>query len=718
MRRARPLIALLWLLLAAAVPDDGRAWSEVALRSSPAGEVATCLRDGGAGGLVQLLGPLERRSSPMDVLSVSDGAIDLVGRVALGISDSCPEIAAGEQGTVVVAGQVRARGLRVPLRVTVADPGGPFSAPRTLGAYAATDVDVAVAPSGAAVVAWAEILPGRGRLPRTNPFRPRGAKLRVFAARRRPGEPFGAPELVAAGPSGGFAGGEVSAGIDASGAVTLVWPRSLPSRDPIRDLSAIAASSAPPGGRFGAPQVLAASVQEVGEPSLAVAPNGGAIVAHSGNSRLHVYERRAGEDSFAKTATLGRGQELLSKPTVSMRDGGGAVLAWQANGLRGGYIATATRESVGVFGAPREVARFRPVDTGISIYLIAPNEPAFPPPDEGNLALRSALAPDGRFVLSWGGTRRLPFRDRPLAVRAATGILGQAPSPARTLGCPCRTANGAVPFVLPGLGPAVAWTDNRTEPSFRDSEYPAGGGRLHVYVRSGRTPASPAPRLTLRARRGQGLRWGQPLLVRASCDRACDLRALIPRPPRRPRSLRGLPPREIGRELVRRQRARGLRGLGTASLANAGTTVLRVAPPPSGQLVPRTPAPLRVVVRAYAPGTGAFTARKLVVNARRRRVPPVPVPQSVRARRRGRTITVRWEMRAPARRVDFRVEPLRTERPRSVLFRRVRHVEGAGRRHFVARVRLGTGDRVRYVAVVATRRAAPFRSRRAIAPVT
>ena len=480
--------------------------------------------------MVQLLGPLERRSSPMDVLRVSDGAIDLAGRVALGISDSCPEIAAGEQGTVVVAGEVRARGLRVPLRVTVADPGGPFSAPRTLGAYAATDVDVAVARSGAAVVAWAEILPGRGRLPRTDPFRPRGAKLRVFAARRRPGEPFGAPELVAAGPSGGFGGGEVSAGIDASGAVTLVWPRGLPSRGPIGDLSAVAASSAPAGGRFGAPQVLSASVREGGEPSLAVAPDGGAIVAHSGNSRVHVYERRPGEDRFAKTATFGRGQELLSKPTVSLRDGGGAVLAWEANGLRGSYIGTATRESVGVLGTPREVARLRPVDTWISLVVaIARDEPAFPPPDEGNLALRSALAPGGRFVLSWAGTRRLPFRDRPLAVRAATGILGQAPGPARTLGCPCRTANGAVPFALPGLGPAVAWTDNRTEPSFRDSEYAAGGGRLHVYVPSGRTPASPAPRLTLRARRGQVLRWGQPLLVRASCDRACDLRGLIPR---------------------------------------------------------------------------------------------------------------------------------------------------------------------------------------------
>ena len=149
MRRARLLVALLWLLLAAAVPDDGRAWSEVALRSSPSDEVATCLRDGDAGGLLQLLGPLERRSSPMDVVRVSDGAIDLVGRVALGISYSCPEIAAGEQGTVVVAGQVRARGLRV----TVADPGGPFSAPRTLGA-AVIPSPTSMSPSPRAALPW------------------------------------------------------------------------------------------------------------------------------------------------------------------------------------------------------------------------------------------------------------------------------------------------------------------------------------------------------------------------------------------------------------------------------------------------------------------------------------------------------------------------------------------------------------------------------------
>ena len=218
---------------------------------------------------------------------------------------------------------------------------------------------------------------GRGRLPRTDPFRPRGDKLRVLAARRHPGEPFGPPELVAAGPSSGFAGGEVGAGIDASGAVTLVWPRGVPSRGPIGDVSAVAASSAPPGDRFAAPQVLSASGQEVGEPSLAVAPDGGALLAHSGNSRVHVYERRAGEDRFAKTATFGRGQDVLSKPTVSLRDGGGAVLAWEANGLRGSSIGTATRESVGVFGAPREVARLRPVDTEVSLAApLVPDEPA------------------------------------------------------------------------------------------------------------------------------------------------------------------------------------------------------------------------------------------------------------------------------------------------------------------------------------------------------
>lgn len=71
--------ALAWL---ATVPAE--AARDVFVRDSPESAVATCLRATTAPGLVGMLGPLERRTSPYDLLRVSAGGVSVAATARLG----------------------------------------------------------------------------------------------------------------------------------------------------------------------------------------------------------------------------------------------------------------------------------------------------------------------------------------------------------------------------------------------------------------------------------------------------------------------------------------------------------------------------------------------------------------------------------------------------------------------------------------------------------
>ena len=253
MRVRVALVAALPLLTA--VP--AHAARDTFVRDSPRSAVATCLRPAGAPGVVGLLGPLERRMSPYDVLRVSTDGAAVVATARLGILDECPAVAADPSGHAIVAGAARAGRYRGVIRAALADPDGGFGAPLDIARIrtSLSSVTAAVSPRGDAVVAWT-----------TSRFRPQRerheGRTRVFAALRPAGGSFGPPTPITPWRRSSFLPfASVSVGMDASGAATVAWTQPIPSRGSLGSLFRVEVAAAPAGGSFGPPQVLALPLQ-------------------------------------------------------------------------------------------------------------------------------------------------------------------------------------------------------------------------------------------------------------------------------------------------------------------------------------------------------------------------------------------------------------------------------------------------------------------------
>ena len=128
--------------------------------------------------------------------------------------------------------------------------------------------------------------------------------------------------------------------------------------------------------------------------TLAVAPDGGALLAHDGITLepARLFERAAG------TAAFGRARELASaipdasagtsNPVPALRDGGAAVVAWRDDADDNTVFAM-TRPPGGAFGPPQAVAREDPEG---AVELSA--TPRFS--EEADLGFSLALSGDGR----------------------------------------------------------------------------------------------------------------------------------------------------------------------------------------------------------------------------------------------------------------------------------------------------------------------------------
>ena len=172
-----------------------------------------------------------------------------------------------------------------------------------------------------------------------------------------------------------------------------------------------------------------------------------------------------------------------------------------------------------------------------------------------------------------------------------------------------RPATGMTPLLLAGDSRVIAWTDQNELLSV-----PPYAGRLHLAVEgAAEAPAPAAPELTVGAPRDRSLRPAQPLVLPVRCGAACDIRATV-----------------AGQQFST-----------TASLARAGTAVLRFNHDANG-VVPKR-GPLKVQLRWSAPGARTASSRTVSLRLRRLPAPPLPRLLDVRARRAANgVVDVRW----------------------------------------------------------------------------
>jgi hypothetical protein len=668
-------LVLAFALLAAAPAEAAR---DLFVRDSPRSAVATCLRPTGAPGLIGLLGPLERRMSPYDLLRVSAGGATVAATARLGVLDECPAVAADPSGHAIVAGAVRARRFRGVIRAALAEPGGGFGAPIDIARTrsSTTRVTTAVSPRGDAVVAWTATRPGAGR-----GFS--DGRTRVMAAVRPAGGTFGPRQFLTPWRRAGFATtATVSVGMEASGRATVAWAQPIPDRGNIEELSNVAVATAVPGESFGPAQVVTPRVQDARRVALSVAPHGRALLAHDGQGRVEVFERAAGGSEFGSVVRLQRrrGFSEWQDPDVALAPDGSALVAWrggQETGLEDVFVAS--RRGTGPWTAPVAVQRAREDDSlgqtyGVVVTYSTGGRPS-PPVDEDNTGVRAAIAPDGRYLVSWATERPLPLGDRRLAPRLVQGLAGSRPPDPETAGCACRSINGAVSLTLAGGEPALAYTDNVTTRFDFGLEFARRAGRLHIAGSGPPGLSPPPPRLSVRAPRTMTLGYGNRLRVRVGCDRACDLRGYV-----------------VGG----RDRARGV-AVGT--LHEAGSTRLAIKPAYDEHLAPPARGRARVVVHGYASNGRRFTSRSVPLDLRRKPLRPLPRVVNVRAVRRGGAVVVTWQTAGPARRVSFRVRGRLSRRDRFPFVEE--SVAGRGRRNFKVRLPLREVRKLGEITVIA-----------------
>jgi hypothetical protein len=561
----------------------------------------------------------------------------------------------------------------------------------------ATPVAAAVSPHGDAVLAWTSV---RGR-----PGHDFDVLTRVVAAVRPAGGSFGPPQRLTPWRRGGFGGpGMVSAAMDASGTATVAWAQAIPDRGNIPQLSTIEVAGAPPGGRFGPAQTVTRSVQDTESVTLAVGPDGRALLAHDGQGTIQVFERPPGEPGFSRVRRLRTRRDEWRRPEVALAADGSALVAWRGAEVGSETAGTedvllTSRRATGAWTEPVELQRSPHDESSLgesfSVLIATEGGGPSPPLDLDNTRLRAVIGPDGRYLVSWGRERPLPLGDRALAARMVRGEAGGAASRAESAGCACRSVNGIVPVAVAGGELLLSYTDNVTSRFDFGIELPKRSGRLH-FAEPGPPGAGPEPpRLAVRAPRAMTLGYRNKLRVRVGCDRACDLRAYV-----------------VGG----RDRARGV---AVATLRRPGRTRLAIRPVFDDHLAPPSSGSARVVVHGYAPNASRFARRSVAIDLRRKPVRPLPEILNVRAVQRRGAVIVTWETARPAKRVSFRVRGRLSRRDRFPFVEEA--VAGRGRRRF--RVRLPDrevrelGD-IAVVAVSVVRDRPPFDRRTVVVPVS
>lgn len=622
----RLLLAILAVLLTAPATAGAAPWVELPFTALDPELSALCLQSTGAGAAYVAEDAEEDETT--ELLSVgADGALAPDGSLRFGAF--CPSVAVAPSGAAVAASaDIDLKGGLVELAVR--EPGGRFGAPARVrqGRWLTDGIDAAIAPSGAAVVAWIEARFDRRR---------GEMRSRVRAVRRTPGGALGPPQTLS---TRAEAFGTPLAGIDAQGRATVAWDG--PARSGEAGWTATAAGGAAP---FAPAERLGRGEEFVGDVALAVAAGGGVLVAYDTFDGIRVFERAAGAARFTAGPSYA-GEFDFEKPVVALADDGGAAVAWQHDDDERDAVAPeiALRVPGGAFQAPRV----------LGTDALAAARPSFEVADSDD-ALQVAIGPGGAVTAAWLEAPPTVAGDHPSRVALVSGSLSGTWQESARFGSPARSAVGLTLLADP---PAVLWADNLPDPSLDIDSEPAGSGRLHRAVPGAPAPpAAPLPELTLSART-QRLRAEDPLFVRARCSAACDLRAVT----RTREPLFDVPA-----------------GYGATELTGPGTARLRILSPTGDTLVPEHEGDLTVIVTATAPGGTTPVIERLAVHARHAFVPPPRRPVDVRVVRRGGQLVVTWRTRRPARAERFVVSSVRDDTPIDTEFR-----SGGGRTRFRA----------------------------------
>jgi len=535
---------------------------------------ATCLRATGAPGeLVRSSGRGAR------FLTVGPGGIAESGSVTTGVAQGdCPQVAARPNGAGVIA--QAGSGLWVATR----EPGGDWTKPVKL-ALEASRAAVAVADSGAAVVAWVEP----------------GTSVSVKASRRPAGGTFGPAVTLATVKSADefSAAPAIRTAIAADGEQLVLWTQ--PPADPATGRMPVHVAIAPAGGTFGAAQRVGETrVRSV--PALAAAPDGRALAVFWNGKEVQAAERAPG-GAFAPAAKLASATDpFVVMPTVAIGSGGAAVAGWY--GLFSQGVSAVARAGAGAFGAPVQIAASGGIPglddriaALLSVFGSAPEGVSALGPDGDGGNLRAALTPDGRALLTWNDA---PANPRVAAFPLGGGHLDRFPVGARV-----RQAGSVTPLITSAGTPAVAWADNDG----------VTGGRVHAAVEGfTAAPDPPAPRAELGRPRDAVLAGDEPLRVPISCSAACEVRVDLP---------------EHFSETV------------SFALSRAGKELVAI----DALLSPIAPVrrgPVRVRLRVSAPGARSATERIESVTLVRKRGSGPPQVRGLEAVRHGSRVDVSW----------------------------------------------------------------------------
>ena len=230
------------------------------------------------------------------------------------------------------------------------------------------------------------------------------------------------------------------AGIDAAGRATLAWARDITASHTV-----VETVSAPPGGAFGAVERIGTSVPIGGEPALAVAPDGRALLAYeSVRTGVTVAEREPGAARFgAPHAVVATPEAGFFPLTAAIAEGGAAVVAWRPEELTAPPgVRVSTRAAAGPFGPARDAARGRPRRNSGGSFSLVGYGPGAPPVDVTDL--RATIAADG-FALTWADSLDDLGEGVP---QAAAGALAGGPVTPAALAPAVRPAVSLAPLAL------------------------------------------------------------------------------------------------------------------------------------------------------------------------------------------------------------------------------------------------------------------------------
>jgi hypothetical protein len=613
------ILALAVTIICGAFPGTAASWRELPTQGIGHAGVATCLRAAGDGQLA-VTGAVRRDATPMTLLNAEPSGFSGARSISLGVLETCPDVATNSRGDSVLAGFARNPNAEPPsggtIRAAAFGPGTTLDSTVDLGHAGPYVIDVAVAvdEQGQAIVAWLETAA-------------RDRDVLRAAVRNRDGS-WGSAFDVVKPLHLGFAIESLTAAPDQSGGFVVAWTEAIQTIGRRAPRSEIKMATIRGNA---ATSVVGIARGVVSRVEARATPDGRILLVHDADGNLHLQERAPGAAGFAPLRTLGEPGRRVYQPAVSLRADGAALLAaWSSEprAHRDLGLTVWMRSAPGDFGRGDTVLPARRVSYDASFYSVdnLSGRPS-PPEDPVSGKLQALLAPDGQALVTSGWYSRAKGGDTLGSILAITGGLETGMSTPERLGSPCKPVDGVTPLLASGrLG--AAWTDNLTRVA-GDVERPVGHGVVHLALPAGAPPpAKPAPHARLTVRR-QALKYAQALKARASCDRACELRAFV-----------------LGRhgeEIA----------VGSASLKRRGSTPLKIATLGDGYHIGGgRSGPVKVNLHACAPGSTSMSATRATAQVDLIPPKPFPVLSNIEAHRDKRAIVVTWTVDQPGRGED------------------------------------------------------------------